>query len=66
MKLRLVLMCSPMHWRASSGMRMRMAETTEMWLNFTLDSQGLCSLFCVTMNSIIEAWYMMSLGRICS
>ena len=51
---------------ASSGWRMRMAETTETWLYFTLESQGLDSLPCWPTNSIMEAWYMVSLGTMSS
>ena len=54
-KLRLALMCSAMDMRASSGMRIRMADMTEMWLNLTLANQGLVSWSVCPMNSIMEA-----------
>ena len=53
---------SAMDCRASRGIRIRMAETTEMWLNFTLDIQGLFSLLLRRINSSMEDWYMVSLG----
>ena len=54
-KLRLESTCSLMAWRASSGIRMRMADTTEIWLYFTLGIHGLPSLPLSVMNCSMDA-----------
>ena len=54
-KLRLEVTWSDMVCLASSGKRIRMAETTDVWLYFTFVSQGLLRLVLLPINSSMEA-----------
>ena len=56
-KLRLELTWSAIDCLARSGKRIRIAETTAVWLYFTFESQGFWSLDFRPMNSNIDAWY---------
>ena len=53
-KLRLVSTWSAIDWRANSGRRIRIAETTAVWWYLMLGIQGFASLPLRPINSSIE------------